>query len=59
MIFNDKIVAQSVLKTMGLNENSIKDARTPQPGEIVFNTTRYISVTQYKDRDTFSTVSVI
>ena len=33
-------------------KNSIRDARTPQPGEIVFNTMRYIEVVkQYKDRD--------
>ena len=41
------------------NKNSIRDARTPQPGEIVFNTMRYRVVTQYKERDTFKAVSVI
>ena len=40
-------------------ENS-RDAHTPQSGEIVFNTMRYIEVVkQYKDQDTFRAVSVI
>ena len=37
-------------------ENSIRDARTPQPGEIVLDIE---VVTQYKDPDTFRAVSVI
>ena len=40
-------------------KNSIRDARTPHPGEIVFNTMRYRStVKQYTDWDTFRAVSV-
>ena len=40
-------------------ENRFRDARTPQPVEIVFNTMTYIEVVkQYKDRNTFSVVSL-
>ena len=41
-----------------LNENSISDARTPQPAEIVFNIMRYSSETVQRS-ETFRAVSVI
>ena len=37
----------------------IRDARTPQPGKIIFNTMRYRSGETVKDMDTFRAVSVI
>ena len=40
-----------------LNKNSIIDAHTPQPEEIVFNTMRIVK--EYKDLNTFRAVSVI
>ena len=40
-------------------KNSVRDARTPQPGEKVFNTMRYRSGETVKDLDTFTAVSVI
>ena len=41
-----------------VSKNSIRDARTPQPGEI-FSTPRDIEVVkQYTDWDTFRAVSV-
>ena len=44
---------------MLIHKNSITDARTPQPGEIVFNTMIYRSRKQYRDRDTFKELSII
>ena len=32
---------RSASRHMGVTKNSIRDARTPQPGKIVFNTMRY------------------
>ena len=40
-------------------KNSIRDARTPQPGEIVFNTTRYSSDRVQRSGDFQSSVSYI
>ena len=38
-----------------LCKKSIRDARTPQPGEIIFNTNIEV-VKEYKDWDTFRAV---
>ena len=41
-------------------KNSIRDGLTAQPGEIVFNTMRYIEVVKkFKDLDTVRAMSVI
>ena len=52
---------KSYLQTsMYLSKNSIRDARTPQPGEIFFNTMRYrSSVTVQSSRYFQSSVSYI
>ena len=43
-----------------INKNSIRDARTPQPGEIFFNTMKYrSSVTVQRSRYFQSSVSYI
>ena len=41
------------------HKNSIRDARTPQPGEIISTPSDIEVVQQYKDGDTFRALSVI
>ena len=41
MSYADRMDKKQVSLLLYINKNSIRDARTPQPGEIVFNTMRY------------------
>ena len=51
-------VEQPVAKVTINLKKGIRDAHTPQPGELVFNTMTEV-VKQYKDRDTSNAVSPI
>ena len=45
--------------TLNFNENSIRDARTPQPREIFLTPWDIEALYQYKVQDTFRELSVI